>query len=143
MTDRQKIKLRELRCKAWGITEDEYFCNQCGDFQLEDMARAYRRGKNKGAKVKEKELNAYFQNELDEAYKNYEKRLNELLEENKKVYERYRGEQDLLAVEMARSMKYEKQIEQMKEVLRGFLELNYSEFTKTNVIFKRAEDLLK
>ena len=41
-------KLIELRCKAWGITEDEYYCNQCSDFSLEDMARAYRRGKNKG-----------------------------------------------------------------------------------------------
>lgn len=43
-----KNKLIELRCKAWGITEDEYYCNQCSDFSLEDMARAYRRGKNKG-----------------------------------------------------------------------------------------------
>lgn len=43
-----KKKLIELRCKAWGITEDEYYCNQCSDFSLEDMARAYRRGKNKG-----------------------------------------------------------------------------------------------
>lgn len=42
-----KKKLIELRCKAWGITEDEYYCNQCSDFSLEDMARAYRRGKNK------------------------------------------------------------------------------------------------
>ena len=41
-------KLIELRCKAWGITEDEYYCNQCSDFSLEDMARAYKRGKNKG-----------------------------------------------------------------------------------------------
>ena len=65
-----KQKLIKLRCKAWGITEDEYYCNQCSDFSLEDMARAYRRGKNKGAKVKEKELNAYYQNELDEVYKN-------------------------------------------------------------------------
>jgi hypothetical protein len=43
-----KKKLIELRCKAWGITEIEYYCNQCSDFSLEDMARAYRRGKNKG-----------------------------------------------------------------------------------------------
>ena len=49
-----KKKLIELRCKAWGITEDEYYCNQCSDFSLEDMARAYRRGKNKGrAELKE------------------------------------------------------------------------------------------
>lgn len=38
----------------------------------------------------------------------------ELQEENKQIYEKYRGVQDLLAVEMARSMKYEKQIEKMK-----------------------------
>lgn len=43
-----KDKLIELRCKAWGITEGEYYCNQCSDFSLEDMARAYRCGKNKG-----------------------------------------------------------------------------------------------
>lgn len=47
-----KDKLIELRCKAWGITENEYYCNQCSDFSLEDMARAYRRGKNKGARDK-------------------------------------------------------------------------------------------
>ena len=50
-----KNKLIELRCKAWGITEDEYYCNQCSDFSLEDMARAYRRGKNKGRAELEKE----------------------------------------------------------------------------------------
>ena len=43
-----KEKLIKLRCKAWGITEAEYYCNQCSDFSLEDMSRAYRRGKNKG-----------------------------------------------------------------------------------------------
>ena len=43
-----KQKLIKLRCKAWGITEDEYYCNQCSDFSIEDMTRAYRRGKNKG-----------------------------------------------------------------------------------------------
>jgi rRNA maturation protein Nop10 len=52
-----KKKLIELRCKAWGITEDEYYCNQNSDFSLEDMARAYRRGKNKGFE-KGKELEA-------------------------------------------------------------------------------------
>ena len=50
-----KNKLIELRCKAWGITEDEYYCNQCSDFSLEDMTRAYRRGKNKGRVELEKE----------------------------------------------------------------------------------------
>ena len=31
MGDKRKMnkkKLIELRCKAWGITEDEYYCNQ-------------------------------------------------------------------------------------------------------------------
>lgn len=73
MTKEQKSKLIKLRCKAWGITEDEYYCNQCGDFQLEDMARAYRRGKIKGAKVKALQLDAYYQKELEEVYKNYAK----------------------------------------------------------------------
>lgn len=50
-----KKKLIKLRCRAWGITEDEYYCNQCSDFSLEDMARAYRRGKNKGRADLEKE----------------------------------------------------------------------------------------
>ena len=47
MTYEQKKKLKDLRCKAWGITEDYYYVCWCGDFQLEDMYRAYRRGKNK------------------------------------------------------------------------------------------------
>lgn len=47
MTYEQKKKLKDLRCKAWGITEDYYYECWCGDFQLEDMYRAYRRGKNK------------------------------------------------------------------------------------------------
>lgn len=51
-----KKKLIKLRCKAWGITEDEYYCNQCSDFSLEDMARAYRRGKNKGRADLEKQI---------------------------------------------------------------------------------------
>lgn len=54
MTYEQKIKLKDLRCKAWGITEDEYYCKWCGDFDLDDMYKAYRRGKNKNLnKVKE------------------------------------------------------------------------------------------
>lgn len=49
-----KETLIKLRCDAWGITEAEYYSNQCSDFSLEDMARAYRRGKNKGrAELKE------------------------------------------------------------------------------------------
>ena len=51
-----KEKLIKLRCKAWGITEAEYYCNQCSDFSLEDMSRAYRRGKNKGRNDTVKEI---------------------------------------------------------------------------------------
>ena len=61
-----KKKLIKLRCKAWGITEDEYYCNQCSDFSLKDMARAYRRGKNKGRADLEKE-NAELREELNYA----------------------------------------------------------------------------
>ena len=42
-----KQKLIQLRCHAWGIDEDEYYVKQCGDFEIEDMCRAYRRGRNK------------------------------------------------------------------------------------------------
>ena len=56
MTYEQKIKLKELRCKAWGITENEYYCKWCGDFELDDMYKAYRRGKNKGARMYEVSL---------------------------------------------------------------------------------------
>ena len=56
MTYEQKIKLKELRCKAYGITENEYYCKWCGDFDLDDMYKAYRRGKNKGARMYEVSL---------------------------------------------------------------------------------------
>ena len=53
-----KQKLIQLRCRAWGITEDEYYVKQCGDFEIEDMNRAYRRGRNKANDelVKSKEI---------------------------------------------------------------------------------------
>lgn len=56
MTYEQKIKLKDLRCKAWGITENDYYCKWCGDFDLDDMYKAYRRGKNKGARMYEVSL---------------------------------------------------------------------------------------
>ena len=56
MTYEQKIKLKDLCCKAWGITENEYYCKWCGDFDLDDMYKAYRRGKNKGARMYEVSL---------------------------------------------------------------------------------------
>lgn len=67
-----KKKLIELRCKAWGITENEYYCNQCSDFSLEDMVRAYRRGKNKGRAELEKsyeETQALLDKQIEATYK--------------------------------------------------------------------------
>lgn len=63
-----KQKLIELRCKAWGITENEYYCNQCSDFSLEDMARAYRRGKNKGARDKAIQNIGFYQKQMEAIY---------------------------------------------------------------------------
>jgi ribosomal protein S16 len=63
-----KEKLIKLRCKAWGITEAEYYCNQCSDFSLEDMARAYRRGKNKGARDKAIQNVGFYQKQMQDIY---------------------------------------------------------------------------
>ena len=77
-----KNKLIELRCKAWGITEDEYYCNQCSDFSLEDMARAYRRGKNKGRAELEKE-NAELKKQVEQKQHLADVRLEQSLENYK------------------------------------------------------------
>lgn len=77
-----KKKLIELRCKAWGITEDEYYCNQCSDFSLEDMARAYRRGKNKGRADLEKE-NAELKKQVEQKQHLADVRLEQSLENYK------------------------------------------------------------
>ena len=68
----------ELRCKAWGITEDEYYCNQCSDFSLEDMARAYRRGKNKGARDKAIQNVGFYQKQMQDIYDKKNKQIAEL-----------------------------------------------------------------
>jgi hypothetical protein len=73
-----KQKLIELRCKAWGITEDEYYCNQCSDFSLEDMARAYRRGKNKGARDKAIQNVGFYQEQMQDIYDKKNKQIAEL-----------------------------------------------------------------
>lgn len=73
-----KKKLIELRCKAWGITEDEYYCNQCSDFSLEDMARAYRRGKNKGARDKAIQNVGFYQKQMQDIYDKKNKQIAEL-----------------------------------------------------------------
>lgn len=77
-----KKKLIELRCKAWGITEDEYYCNQCSDFSLEDMARAYRRGKNKGRADLENE-NAELKKQVEQKQHLADVRLEQSLENYK------------------------------------------------------------
>ena len=76
-----KQKLIELRCKAWGITEIEYYCNQCSDFSLEDMARAYRRGKNKGASDIAIQNGRFYQKQMQDIYDKKNKQIAEL--ENK------------------------------------------------------------
>jgi hypothetical protein len=73
-----KQKLIELRCKAWGITEDEYYCNQCSDFSLEDMARAHRRGKNKGARDKAIQNVGFYQKQMQDIYDKKNKQIAEL-----------------------------------------------------------------
>jgi len=73
-----KKKLISLRCKAWGITEDEYYCNQCSDFSLEDMARAYRRGKNKGARDKAIQNVGFYQKQMQDIYDKKNKQIAEL-----------------------------------------------------------------
>ena len=77
-----KKKLIELRYKAWGITEDEYYCNQCSDFSLEDMARAYRRGKNKGARDKAIQNVGFYQKQMQDIYDKKNKQIAELEKEN-------------------------------------------------------------
>ena len=71
-------KLIELRCKAWGITEDEYYCNQCSGFSLEDMAKAYRRGKNKGARDKAIQNVGFYQKQMQDIYDKKNKQIAEL-----------------------------------------------------------------
>lgn len=73
-----KKKLIELRCKAWGITEDEYYCNQCSDFSLEDMARAYRRGKNKGASDIAIQNGRFYQKQMQDIYDKKNKQIADL-----------------------------------------------------------------
>ena len=42
---RKNEKDRLQFCKDMGITEDEFFVKQNGDFEIEDMVRAFERGK--------------------------------------------------------------------------------------------------
>ena len=89
MTYEQKIKLKELRCKAWGITEDEYYCKWCGDFELDDMYKAYRRGKNEGARMYEVSLrDKIFLGELLKEQTEITKKLDDQLTKAKELLER-------------------------------------------------------
>lgn len=58
---RENEKDRIEFCKNVGITLDDYYVKQCGDFEIEDMIRAYNNGK------------AGVQQELTEMNKSYKK----------------------------------------------------------------------
>lgn len=138
-----KNKLIELRCKAWGITEDEYYCNQCSDFSLEDMARAYRRGKNKGRADLEKEnaelrkvaefqqssnMSRYFENKklkeglaVGSIFNKALNSMNKSLEEDRDKY---------------RNMVFDKiaQLDQAKEIINELLMNSYDENTREKAL---------
>ena len=112
-----KKKLIELRCKAWGITEDEYYCNQCADFSLEDMARAYRRVKNKGRAELEKK-NA----DLQKSYDNIYFSMRTLREENAEL----RKESEVVSCNMFcrdNHFRLQDQLTKAKELLAKWVEL--------------------
>ena len=48
---REKYFYRMEFCKNVGITEDEYFIKNCGDFEIEDMIRAFENGKETRNKI--------------------------------------------------------------------------------------------
>ena len=104
-----KQKLIELRCKAWGITEDEYYCNQCSDFSLEDMARAYRRGKNKGARDKAIQNVGFYQKQMQDIYDKKNKQIAEL---SKHIVELQNDKGELID----RCRELEAQIEQLQKI---------------------------
>lgn len=160
-----KNKLIELRCKAWGITEDEYYCNQCSDFSLEDMARAYRRGKNKGRAALEKEnaelkevhesdkrslaliakKGADFEKAYNEAEELLDKQIEatyKLFEENKELKAQLESERDLPAIAYMQGAenqkkKADKQLTYAKTIIQDLLD-NTDEYAR-----QRAEDFLK
>ena len=103
-----KQKLIELRCKAWGITEDEYYCNQCSDFSLEDMARAYRRGKNKGARDKAIKNVGFYQKQMQDIYDKKNKQIEEL--EKQLKAEHTKGEIDFVNMHCNSSCKKVKEL---------------------------------
>ena len=48
---REKYFYRMEFCKDVGITEDEFFIKQNGDFEIEDMVRAFEKGKETRNKI--------------------------------------------------------------------------------------------
>jgi predicted RNA-binding protein with RPS1 domain len=117
------------------------------NLSLEDMARAYRRGKNKGAKVKEKELNAYYQNELDEVYKNYADRLKDVLKENEKLKIKVAYRHEVQTMLEKRIAELEKENAELKEKLKpenclkllakeGYIKFTSEQLTKAKEIIK-------
>ena len=77
----------------------------------------------------------------------------QLIEKDKEIEElkRLSDMQDKTVVDLTKTCKecrekiagLEAQIEKAKDIIKKLLELNYSEFTKTNVIFLQAGNFLK
>ena len=120
-----KQKLIELRCKAWGITEDEYYCNQCSDFSLEDMARAYRRGKNKGARDKAIQNVGFYQKQMQDIYDKKNKQIAEL-------------ERDFRICEKNADTYYDR-LTKAKELLKEFVH----HYKAKTIYIKNMKDLLE
>ena len=51
---REKYFYRMEFCKDVGITEDEFFIKRNGDFEIEDMVRAFEKGKETRNKILKK-----------------------------------------------------------------------------------------
>jgi hypothetical protein len=131
-----KKKLIELRCKAWGITEDEYYCNQCSDFSLEDMARAYRRGKNKGRADLEKQIAVLKEGvAVGSTFNKGLNSLNKALEEERDKY------RNMVFGKDERLTKATKVIKDIVEVM-VIAPIQYSERQKIDVL-EKAEQFLK
>lgn len=86
---RKNEKDRLEFCKNVGITLDDYYIKKCGDFEIEDMIRAFDNGR------------ASLQNELTEKDKqiDYAKSIIKSLLDNSDEYARERAEQFLSEVE--------------------------------------------
>jgi predicted nuclease with TOPRIM domain len=117
-----KQKLIKLRCKAWGITEDEYYCNQCSDFSLEDMARAYRRGKNKGARDKAIQNVGFYQKQMQDIYDKKNKQIADLEKENAELKEKLN-----FSTQYYQGEKAKEQLTKAKELIKNIIRVTWSE----------------